>query len=73
MNQTNKDPILTSLARIEAKQDSLLQNQEAMDAEIKQISKDTKRTASVVGGASGAVAGGIVSVGFQFIKAKMGF
>lgn len=69
----NQDPILSALARIEAKTDETLKNQQAMKAEIAQIHKDTKRTAAVVGGVSGAVGGGIVSVGWQLIKAKMGF
>lgn len=68
----NRDPILSALARIEAKTDQTLQNQQAMKAEIAEIHKDTKRTAAVVGGVSGAVGGGIVSVGWQLIKAKMG-
>lgn len=68
----NKDPILSALARIEAKTDQTLQNQQAMKAEIAQIRRDTKRTAAVVGGVSGAVGGGMVSVGWQLIKAKMG-
>ncbi|MFC5920863.1 hypothetical protein ACFPVS_09045 [Neisseria weixii] len=69
----NRDPILAALARIEAKTDETLQNQKVMKAEIAEIHKDTKRTAAVVGGVSGAVGGGIVSVGWQLIKAKMGF
>ncbi|MRN38945.1 hypothetical protein CRG49_010665 [Neisseria sp. N95_16] len=68
-----KDPILEALARIEVKTDQTLQNQNEMKAEIAQIRQDTKRTAAVVGGVSGAVGGGIVSVGWQLIKAKMGF
>ena len=67
------DPILEALARIEAKTAQTLQNQNEMKAEIAQIHHDTKRTAAVVGGVSGAVGGGIVSVGWQLIKAKMGF
>lgn len=68
----NRDPILSALARIEAKTDETLKNQQAMKAEIAQIHKDTKRTAAVVGGVSGAIGGGVVSVGWQLIKAKMG-
>lgn len=68
----NKDPILAALARLEDKAEQTLQNQQAMQAEIAQIHRDTKRTAAVVGGVSGAVGGGIVSVGWQLIKAKMG-
>lgn len=68
----NKDPILAALARIEAKTDQTLKNQAEMSAEIAQIHKDTKRTAAVVGGVSGAAAGGIVSVGVQLIRAKLG-
>lgn len=67
-----KDPILESLARIEAKQDTILAQQTEMEAEIRQIHRDTRRTAAVVGGVTGGVAGGIVSVGWQLIKAKMG-
>lgn len=68
----NRDPILSALARIEAKTDQTLQNQQAMKAEIAEIHKDTKRTAAVVGGVSGAIGGSVVSVGWQLIKAKMG-
>lgn len=68
----NRDPILSALARIEAKTDQTLQNQSEMKAEIAQIHRDTKRTAAVVGGVSGAVGGGIVSLGWQLIKAKFG-
>lgn len=68
----NKDPILAALARIEAKADETLRIQMTLKEEIDQIHKDTKKTAAVVGGASGAVAGGIVSVGWQLIKAKVG-
>ena len=69
----NKDPILLVLARIEAKTDLSLKNQDLMVKEIAEIHKETKRTAAVVGGVSGAVGGGIVSVGWQLLKAKMGF
>ena len=69
----NKDPILLALARIEAKTDLSLKNQDLMGKEIAEIHKDTKRAAAVVGGVSGAVGGGIVSVGWQLLKAKMGF
>ena len=64
----NKDPILEALARIEAKQDLSLQNQEQMEADIQQISQDTKKTAAIVG----AVSGGIVSTGIALFRAKMG-
>ncbi|WP_413462571.1 hypothetical protein [Kingella kingae] len=43
----DKDPILEALARIEAKQDLSLQNQEQMEAELAEIRKDTKRMAQV--------------------------
>lgn len=69
----NKDPILLVLARIEAKTDLSLKNQDLMAKEIAEIHKETKRTAAVIGGVSGAVGGGIVSVGWQLLKAKMGF
>ena len=69
----NKDPILLVLARIEAKTDLSLKNQDLMVKEIAEIHKETKRTAAVVGGVSGAIGGGIVSVGWQLLKAKMGF
>lgn len=68
----NQDPILAALARIEAKTDQTLQNQAAMSEEIARIHKDAKRTAAVVGGVSGAAAGGVVSVGIQLIRAKLG-
>ena len=68
----NKDPILEALARIEAKQDLSLQNQEQMEADIQQISQDTKKTAAIVGAVSGAVSGGIVSTGIALFRAKRG-
>lgn len=72
MNRLQQDPILAALARIEAKTDQTLQNQAELSAEIAQIHKDTKRTAAVVGGVSGAAAGGVISVGIGLIKAKFG-
>lgn len=68
----NKDPILEALARIEAKQDQALQNQADMEAEIKQIHQDSKKTAAVVGAVSGALSGGIVSTGIALFRAKLG-
>lgn len=68
----NKDPILAALARIEAKQDQSLANQEKMESEIRQIHADTKKTAAVVGAVSGAVSGGIVSTGIALFRAKLG-
>lgn len=68
----NQDQILSTLVRIEEKTDQTLKNQQAMRAKIAEIHKDTKRTAAVVGGVSGAVGGGIVSVGWSLIKAKWG-
>lgn len=72
MNANQQDPILAALARIEAKQDQSLKNQEKMEAEIAQIHQDTRRTAMIVGGAAGATGGGLVSLGFALIKAKLG-
>ena len=48
-----KDPILTALARIEAKQDQVLAQQENIDAEIKEIRKECRRTAAMYGGLGG--------------------
>ncbi|MDK4535807.1 hypothetical protein [Kingella kingae] len=68
----DKDPILEALARIEAKQDLSLQNQEQMEADIQQISQDTQKTAAIVGAVSGAVSGGIVFTGIALFRAKLG-
>ena len=67
-----KDPLLEALARIEAKQDEQLKNQERMDAHIKQIHADCKRNSLIAGAASGGVAGGVVAVGIAYIRAKLG-
>lgn len=67
MNQ-NQDPILAALARIEAKQDQALERQDQMDAEIKQIRNDCRRSAAITGGLSG----GIVAAGIEFIRIKTG-
>lgn len=68
----NKDPILEALARIEAKQDQSLKNQERFETEIQQIHQDTKKTAAIVGAVSGAASGGIVSIGIALFRAKTG-
>ena len=67
-----KDPLLEALARIEAKQDEQLKNQERMDAHIKQIHKDCRRDSMITGAASGSVAGGVVTVAVLYIRAKLG-
>ncbi|MDO4434734.1 MAG: hypothetical protein Q4B82_09185 [Alysiella sp.] len=72
MSTNQQDPILAALARIEAKQDQFLRNQEKMEAEIAQIHQDTRKTALIVGSVAGATSGGLVSLGFALIKAKLG-
>ena len=67
-----QDPILKALAEINGKQDRLLQNQERMDAEIKKIHADCRRTSAATGAAAGAVTGGIVATGIAFARAKLG-
>lgn len=71
-----QDPILKSLAQIEAKIDQSLLNQEELRQEIDQIHQDCKKTArangAVAGAISGSAAGGLVSLGFALIKAKFG-
>ena len=67
-----KDPILAALARIEAKQDLFLENQDKMEMELTEIRKDTKRMAAMTGAAAGGVRGGLVSTGILLIKAKFG-
>ena len=62
------DPILEALARIENKTDQTLKNQKEMQAEIAQIRQDTKRTAITFG----AIGGGVITVGWELLKAKMG-
>lgn len=68
----NQDPILKALAEINGKQDKLLQNQERMDAEIKKIHADCRRTSATTGAAAGAISGGIVATGIAFARAKLG-
>ena len=68
----NQDPILKALEEINGKQDRLLQNQERMDAEIKKIHADCRRTSAATGAAAGAVTGGIVATGIAFARAKLG-
>ena len=67
-----KDPILEALARIEAKQDDILNRQNGMEDEIKQIHRDTRVTATTVDGASGALASGIVTAAIALARAKLG-
>ncbi|MCP2041460.1 uncharacterized protein YhaN [Neisseria sp. HSC-16F19] len=67
-----KDPILEALARIEAKQDEALHNQQRMDAQLQEIHADCRRTAIMAGAASGGVMGGIVTTGVLLIRAKLG-
>nr|DAS54070.1 MAG TPA: hypothetical protein [Caudoviricetes sp.] len=69
----NQDPIIVCLARIEAKLDEQIKNQERMDAEIRQIHTDTKRTALAAGAAAGAASSGIVTLGLALLRAKYGF
>ncbi|MDK4650092.1 hypothetical protein QG070_03435 [Kingella kingae] len=68
----DKDPILEALARIEAKQDLFLENQDKMEMELTEIRKDTKRMAAMTGAAAGGVSGGLVTTGILLIKAKLG-
>ena len=67
-----KDPILAALARIEAKQDLALEQQNRMEREMDEIRQDTRRVAAITGGAAGGAAGGLVSTGLLLIKAKFG-
>lgn len=69
---TQPDPILAALARIEAKQDAQLENQERMERDIRQIRRDTRRVSAVTGAAAGAVSGGIVATGIALLRAKLG-
>lgn len=64
----NKDPILAGLARIEAKQDKILERQDELDAEIREIRQDCRRSAAIAGGLSG----GMVAAGIEFIRIKFG-
>ena len=68
MVEMNKDPILQALARMEAKQDQLLENQERMDEEIQKIHKECRRVAILSGGLSG----GVIALGIEFIRIKLG-
>lgn len=60
--------IAAALERIENKTDQTLKNQKEMQAEIAQIRQDTKRTAITFG----ALGGGVITVGWELLKAKMG-
>ena len=62
------DPILEALARIEKKADQTLKEQEEMRAEIAQFRQATSRTAIRFG----ALGGGVITVGWELLKAKMG-
>ena len=55
-------------ALIENNNDQTLKNQNEMQAEIAQIRQDTKRTAITFG----ALGGGVITVGWELLKAKMG-
>ncbi|WP_274571568.1 hypothetical protein [Neisseria leonii] len=72
----NQDPILAALARIEAKQDLCLANQEIMEEELQQIRAETRRisaaTGAAAGGVAGALSGGMAAAGIALIKAKLG-
>lgn len=68
MVEMNKDPILQALVRMEAKQDQLLENQERMDEEIQKIHKECRRDAILSGGLSG----GVIALGIEFIRIKLG-
>ena len=63
-----KDPILSALARIEAKQDQVLAKQDVLDKEIGFIRQDCETIARK----NALVAGGVVSTGILLIKAKLG-
>lgn len=67
-----QDPILKSLAQIEAKIDQSLINQKELRQEIDQIHDDCKKTARANGAMAGGVAGGLVSATVMYIRAKMG-
>lgn len=43
-----------------------------MDAEIKKIHADCRRTSATTGAAAGAISGGIVATGIAFARAKLG-
>ena len=66
--QTEQDPILAALARLEVKQDLLLENQAEMDKQLHEMKKEVKRTAAVYGGLGGV----IVSTGWELIRMKIG-
>ena len=66
--QADRKNIAASLERIENKTDQTLKNQKEMQAEIAQIRQDTKRTALTFG----ALGGGVITVGWELLKAKMG-
>ena len=68
----NKDPILSALARIEAKQDQVLAKQDVLDKEIGFIRQDCETIARKNALVAGGVAGGVVSTGILLIKAKLG-
>ncbi|MFV2030520.1 hypothetical protein [Neisseria sp. S1] len=68
MSIDNKDPLLASLARIEAKQDKLLKNQESMEVEIQEIRKECRKTAALYGGLGGMT----VAAAWEMIKLKLG-
>lgn len=68
MDYNHKDPVMEALLRIESKQEQILENQQAMDEEIKEIRKECRKTAALYGGLGGMT----VAAGFELIKIKLG-
>ncbi len=64
----DKDPLLHAMARIEAKQDLILENQENMDKEIQEIRRECRKTSALYGGLGGLT----MAAGWEMIKIKLG-
>lgn len=72
MKSEQQDAVLKMLQEIRDKQDETIAKQDKMDEHLKQIHKDCRRDSIIAGGAAGVVAGGVVSVGIAYIRAKLG-
>ena len=70
--EPNQDPVLSALAEINRKQDTLIAKQEKTNARLDQIHADCRRVARTNGAIAGGVSGALVSATIAYIRAKMG-
>ena len=67
-----QDPVLSALAEISLKLDTLIAKQEKTNARLDQIHADCRRVARTNGAIAGGVSGALVSATIAYIRAKMG-